>query len=106
MFKATLITTVYPAPTDDEEDYCPDGESEIEEYNKVNLTCLWFIAREYGCLMTSSSDGSGWLHSESEEDYRTGERTEYSLHITNVHGQPLSQKNQLRVNNAIVNYNV
>jgi hypothetical protein len=31
MLRIVLIETVYPAPEDDEDDYCPDGDTSTEE---------------------------------------------------------------------------
>ena len=56
-----------------EEDAYPDVETEtLQEAKLTNLKELISAAQDYSLVFTSSSDGSGWLNSESQQDYRTG----------------------------------
>ena len=83
MIAIALIETVYPAPEDDGEDYCPDGESTSDDQT-VGFRDLVRLMRDYP--MPSCSPASGepfeWLQAESQQDYQTGEFTECSLHYS------------------------
>lgn len=77
------ITTTYPAPEDDEEDYCPDGEATEES------TAEWTedeLVREFRGMHPSCSNPTKpdmvWFTTDSVQDYRTGEWTEESLHLS------------------------
>lgn len=81
MIRITLIETVYPAPADDEEDYCPDGEASLRE-EEVSFRELVDLLRDYSQPSSVRCPGPfDWAsRPDSEQDYRTGEWTEYSLH--------------------------
>jgi hypothetical protein len=80
MIKITLCETVYPAP-EEEEDYCPDGIGTTED-QEVTFRELVSLLRDYRNPSCSRATGSTneWLSAEPEQDYRTGEWTERSLH--------------------------
>ena len=83
----TLIDTVYPAPADDEADYCPDGEADAHD-TRVEFRELVRMIRDGGYSEPSSFpiDAPGahdWLCApDMEPDYRTGELTARSLHLS------------------------
>jgi len=76
--------TTYPAPEGDE-DYCPDGETEqlmVDE--PVTFRGLVDLMREHARPSCSPASGAPfeWLSTEPEQDYRTGEWTERTLHFS------------------------
>lgn len=82
MIRVMFVETTYPAPTsDDEADYCPDGDSHVrdEEISFGELVC-----RMYEYTHTSCSPARGttneWVSAETEQDYRTGDFIERSMH--------------------------
>ena len=83
----TLIDTVYPAPADDEADYCPDGESDAHD-TRMTFCELVRLIRGGGYSSPSSfpiaSPGArDWLCvPDMEPDYRTGDLTARSLHLS------------------------
>ena len=81
MIRITRIETVYPAPSDDDSDYCPDGESDSRD-EEVSFRELVDLMREH--LHPSSSHLRGapfeWLSTEPYQDPYSGECTEQSLH--------------------------
>lgn len=77
------ITTTYPAPEDDGEDYFPDGETTEES------TAEWTedeLVREFRGMHPScchpTKPGMVWFTTDSVQDFRTGEWTEDSLHLS------------------------
>lgn len=82
MITITKIETTYPAPDDDEEDYCPDGDAWSETFN-VSFRELVDLMRDY-----SFSSGVAWsappwgLSNEPYQDPYSGEWTENSLHYS------------------------
>jgi hypothetical protein len=88
MIKITLCETVYPAP--EEEDYCPDNIIGTTDDQEVTFRELVSLLRDYRNPSCSRATGStnDWLSAEPEQDYRTGEWTERSLHYQrNNHGR-------------------
>lgn len=82
MIRVSFVETTYPAPTaDDEADYCPDGDSQVRE---EELTFGELVCRMYEYTHTSSSPAQGttreWVSAEPEQDYRTGNFIERSMH--------------------------
>ena len=82
MIRVSFVETTYPAPTsDDEADYCPDGDSQVRE---EELTFGELVCRMYEYTHTSSSPAQGttneWVSAETEQDYRTGDYIERSMH--------------------------
>ena len=92
---------------------CPENEEEIDEDNSevetlvegeiMDLEGLISNAQEHGVTMTSSSDGSGWISSESSIDYRTGDYSSTSVHYEILYkGKELrNQKYQRLINRMI-----
>lgn len=77
-----IIVTKYPAPEDDEDDYCPDGEVEEdreEEWSEDSLVreIRWMHPSQ--CPVTDPL--RVWFTSDSRHDYWTGghEETAYFL---------------------------
>jgi hypothetical protein len=83
MIRVTRIETTYPAPIDGD-DYCPEPESVWANDDDVTFRELVRLMREH--LHPSCSPARGdtreWLTTEAEQDWRTGEYTEHSLHYS------------------------
>ena len=92
---------------------CPEDEEEIDEDNSevetlvedeiMDLEGLISTAQDHGVTMTSSSDGSGSISSESYIDYRTGDSSSTSFHYEILYkGKELrSQKYERLINRMI-----
>jgi len=82
-----IIETVYSPPDDDEADWCPDeGEPWIKE-RKVTFRELVRLIENEGFRNPSSFPVAvpsyrDWLNAETEQDMRTGELVERSLHLS------------------------
>jgi hypothetical protein len=85
MITVTIVETTYPPPGDDEEDYCPDGESTTEDI-KVSFRDLVSMLADYPHPSCSHPTGTRWewMQAESQQCMHTGELTERSLHFTHV----------------------
>lgn len=83
MIRITRIETVYPAPSDDEADYCPDGESTSTD-DSVSFRELVDLMREHMHPSCSPARGETfeWVSSEAYQDPYTGEYTESSVHFS------------------------
>lgn len=83
MIKITRIETIYPAPDDDEHDYCPDGESTSTD-EAVSFRELVDLMREHSMPSCSHLEGSQWewFSTEPYQDPYSGEYTECSLHYS------------------------
>jgi hypothetical protein len=84
MIKINLIETVYPAPADDEDDYCPDGESSTS-METVGFRELVELMREYSqpSCFPAVGETYEWLSQpDMEQDMFTGEYTERTLHYS------------------------
>lgn len=83
MIKITRIETVYPAPVDDEEDYCPDGESSCTD-DTVSFRELVDLMRDHSMPSCSHLRGadSEWFSTEAYQCPYSGEYTEQSLHYS------------------------
>lgn len=83
MIRITRIETVYPAPADDEEDYCPDGESSSTD-DAVSFRELVDLLREHlhPSHTHSRGDGNEWFSTEAHQCPYSGEYTEQSLHYS------------------------
>jgi hypothetical protein len=83
MLKITRIETVYPAPADDEEDYCPDGESDSRD-EEVSFRELIDLMREHchPSSMPLRGDAFEWFSTEAYQCPYSGEYTEQSLHFS------------------------
>lgn len=85
MIRVTIIETTYPAPEDDETDYCPDGETETVFDDAVGFRELVTMLRGF-CHPSESPcrDPSRhtWVSSEAETDYRTGDSVIRSIHLS------------------------
>ena len=80
MLKITRIATTYPAP-EGEEDYCPDGEAECtDELVSFRELVALMEAHPHPSSWPPSGSVYEWVSTETEQDYRTGEFTECSLH--------------------------
>jgi hypothetical protein len=81
MIRVSFVETTYPAPSDDEDDYCPDGDSHVRE---DTLSFGELVCRMYQYHTPSCSPAIGatyeWLCAETEQDYRTGDYTHRSMH--------------------------
>ena len=84
MIKIKLIETVYPAPDEDEDDYCPDGEASVST-ETVGFRELVELMGEYSRPSCSHAVGATyeWLSQpDMEQDMFTGEYTERTLHYS------------------------
>ena len=89
MIKITRIATTYPAP-EGEEDYCPDGEAECtDELVSFRELVALMEAHPHPSSWPPSGSIREWVSTETEQDYRTGEFTECSLHY--AHDNPPSR---------------
>ena len=83
-----------------------EDDSEVEtlvDDEIMDLEGLISTAQDHGVTMTSSSDGSGWISSESSIDYRTGDSSSTSFHYEILYkGKELrNQKYQRLINRMI-----
>jgi hypothetical protein len=105
MFKVIIYKTTYSAPVDEFEDYTPEMKTEAVTEDSVESfqELLDFVDREVHPLASwlswSSShprvNGGGysdWVLSQTEEDYRTGDRTQYSFHLNPDEGIKLTEE--------------
>ena len=83
MLRIALVTTTYLPPDDDEWDYCPDGEGSIKTV-VMSFRELVSAMNMYQFVSRSPAIGATyeWLISETEQDYRTGEYTERTMHYS------------------------
>lgn len=83
MIRITLIETTYPAPADDEEDYCPDGEVFMRE-EEVTFRELVGLLRRYSHPSSwpiTAPRAFDWASDpDLDQDYSTGAWTAHSLH--------------------------
>lgn len=81
MITITRIETVYPAPEDDEDDYCPERESTSQD-ETVSFRELVDLMREHPMPSSIPLRGSQWewLSTEAYQDPYSGEYTEQSIH--------------------------
>lgn len=86
MLKITRITGRYPAP-EENEDFCPEAtiESADELVSFRELVAL-MEAHPHPSSWPPSGSIREWVSTETEQDYRTGEFTECSLHY--AHDNP------------------
>jgi hypothetical protein len=75
MIQITRIETVYPAPVDDDGDYCPDGEASSTD-DSVSFRELVDLMREYSIPSCSPARG------EPYQDPYSGEWTVTSVHYS------------------------
>lgn len=84
MIRITVISTTYPAPRDDEEDYCPDPSNvAVDEYEISFRDLVAKMRHEYTqpSCWPASGDRHEWLSvPDSDVDLFTGDITEHSLH--------------------------
>jgi len=85
MINVTFCEIVYPAPEDDEDDYCPEGESTTRS-DTVSFRELVRLMSEYSTPSCSPARGEvyEWMMTEPEQDYRTGEWIDRSMHFDRI----------------------
>ena len=83
MIQITCVETVYPAPADDDGDYCPDGEASAAEIG-VSFRELVDLMRTHSTPSCSPARGDTfeWVSCEPYQDPYSGERTESSIHYS------------------------
>ncbi len=83
MIKITRIESQYPAPDDDESDYCPEPVSTSID-DTVSFRELVALMQDHQHPSCSHPRGKifEWLSTESYQDPYTGEYTECSLHYS------------------------
>jgi len=76
-----FVETVYPAPDDDEDDYCPDGDSSVYETGLSFKELVGYMTQynQPSCY-PAQGETYEWLMAETEQDYRTGDYTHRSMH--------------------------
>jgi hypothetical protein len=89
MIQIDVVTTVYPPPEEDDEDYCPDNVLGDVETRWVSFSELISLMYQYTQPSCSPARGQTyeWLSAYPEQDYRTGEWTERSIHFS-LHNAP------------------
>ena len=87
MLPVLFVTTVYPAPDDDETDYCPDGDTDTDTM-QMGFRELVHAIQGGGYCMPSSSHRTArdvtardWLNADTEQCMMTGDYTERSIHL-------------------------
>jgi hypothetical protein len=78
-----VVVTRYPAPEDDEDDYCPEGEVEEEreeEWGEDSLVRAIRWMHPSQCPVTDPL--RAWFVSDSEQDFRTGEYEETAYFLS------------------------
>ena len=85
MINVTFCEIVYPAPEDDEDDYCPEGESTTRS-DTVTFRELVRLMEDYRYPSCSPARGEvyEWMMTEIEQDYRTGEWIDRSMHFARI----------------------
>ena len=85
MIQITRVETVYPAPADDEADYCPDGEATSTD-DSVSFRELVDLMREHSMPSCSPPRGETFEWVSSEPYYldpmRGGAWVETSVHYS------------------------
>jgi len=83
MIKVNLYTTRYPAPKNDDDDYCPDGECVNEENREVSFRELCDLAELHSECSSAPSQGDthDWLIGR-EENYINGGFEEHTMHFS------------------------
>ncbi len=81
MLMINRVESVYPAPAEDEDDYCPDAVSDLVQ-ETVSFRELVELMRSHNQPSCYPAQGCTfeWLSAETQQDYRTGEYTETSIH--------------------------
>jgi hypothetical protein len=82
MIQIKFIETVYAAPADEEEDYCPDGDASSTDDTVGFRELVALMRQQYSQPSCSPASGatSEWLSDWPDQDYRTGDWTERSMH--------------------------
>lgn len=88
MLPVLFVTTVYPAPDSDEDDYCPEPAESDSDTMPMGFRELVRAIQHGGYSHPSSSHRTArdvtardWLSAESEQDMWTGDYTERSVHL-------------------------
>jgi hypothetical protein len=81
MLTITRIESQYPAPDDEEADYCPEPVS-TSTHESVTFRELVTLmqAHPHPSCYPARGEVFEWLSAETEQDFITGEFTEASLH--------------------------
>jgi len=84
MIQITRVETVYPAPADDEGDYCPDKLTLSSTDDSVSFRELVNLLREHSMPSCSPARGEPyeWASSEPYQHPYSGEWTETSVHYS------------------------
>lgn len=87
MLPVLFVTTVYPAP-DDDDDYCPEPAESDADTMPMGFRELVRAIQHGGYVHPSSGHRTArdvtawdWLSAESEQDMWTGDYTERSVHL-------------------------
>lgn len=81
MLKITRIESNYPAPDDEEGDYCPEPVStSADELVSFRELVALMEAHPNPSCWPARGEVFEWLSAETEQDFITGEFTEASIH--------------------------
>lgn len=81
MITVNHFTVVYPAPEDDETDYCPDGECVDETTSVYSFRDLVRMMHEFSeCSSYPAQGGTREWLTMHETDYKTGDNIERTMH--------------------------
>ena len=88
MLPILFVETVYAAPDEDDGDYCPEPAESDTDTLFMGFRELVRAIQHGGYSHPSSSHrmardvtARDWLTADSEQDYRTGDVTERSIHL-------------------------
>jgi hypothetical protein len=88
MLPILFVETVYAAPGDDCDDYCPEPAESDTDTLFMGFRELVRAIQHGGYSHASASHRTArdvtawdWLSADSEQDYRTGDVTERSIHL-------------------------
>ena len=104
-FKRYAVSVTYDTVTPDDVEAGEPSERGFEiEDETMDLNDLAACVRKYGfssCSESPLTNGTAWFSSQNEADFRTGETTDYSLHIRDAKGQPLDVDALAKVAKAV-----
>jgi len=87
-FLVNMHTVSYEAPEDDEEDYAPEAEQvDSQENVEMDYEGLIYKLRDYTELSQEPVTTSRAWASYREEDMRTGDTLEHTIHINSINGK-------------------
>ena len=88
MLKIAFVESTYRAPEDDEDDYCPEPDSVTDHAELSFRDVVLLMRHQYREPSCSHPTGTvhEWLNAEPEQDFRTGDHINRSMHY--AHDNP------------------